>query len=86
MKVGSYVEIAKHIIDDAEIGLRLHAALDGDAADYLEDIPAKTFGVDRGWQVLLKLLKYKFDEKRMHKVGSAMKEFFKLSQSLNDKA
>ncbi|CAE7660365.1 FCPF, partial [Symbiodinium necroappetens] len=58
-KVDSYVEIAKNIIDDAEIGLRLHAALDG------ED---------------------KFNEKRMHKVGSAMKGFFKLGQTLNDKS
>ena len=31
----------KNIIDDAEIGLRLHAALDSEAADYLEDVPAK---------------------------------------------
>ena len=85
-KVDSYVEIAKNIIDDAEIGLRLHAALDGEASDYLEDIPARTFGVEQGWQVLLKLLKDKFDEKRMHKVGSAMKGFFKLGQTLNDKS
>ncbi|CAE7233125.1 GIP, partial [Symbiodinium necroappetens] len=83
-KVDSYVEIAKNIIDDAEIGLRLHAALDGEAADYLEDVPAKVFGVDNGWQVLLKLLRDKFDEKRMHKVGSAMKGFFKMN--LSDKA
>ena len=80
----SYVEIAKNIIDDSEIGLRLHAALEGEAADYLEDIPARTFGVAKGWQVLLKVLGDKFDEKRMHKVGSAMKGFFKLD--LKDKA
>ena len=78
LKVDSYVEIAKNIIDDSEIGLRLHAALEGDAADYLEDIPAKTFGVKEGWKVLLRVLKEKFDERRMHKVGSAMKGFFKL--------
>ena len=78
-KVDSYVEIAKNIIDDSEIGLRLHAALEGEAADFLEDIPAKTFGVEAGWQVLLKLLQDKYDEKRMHKVGSAMKGFFKLN-------
>ena len=78
-KVDSYVEIAKNIIDDAEIGLRLHAALEGEAADYLEDIPARTFGVESGWQILLKLLQDKYDEKRMHKVGSAMQGFFKLN-------
>ncbi|CAE7586371.1 RE1 [Symbiodinium natans] len=83
-KVDSYVEIAKNIIDDSEIGLRLHAALDGDAADYLEDIPARTFGVEKGWQVLLRVLKEKFDEKRMHKVGSAMRGFFRLN--LGDKS
>eukprot|EP00439_Symbiodinium_sp_Y106_P050807 s3189_g6.t1 len=82
-KVDSYVEIAKNIIDDSEIGLRLHAALEGEAADYLEDIPARTFGVESGWQVLLKLLQDKYDEKRMHKVGSAMQGFFKLN--LNDR-
>ena len=75
----SYVEIAKNIIDDSEIGLRLHAALEGEAADFLEDVPAKTFGIEAGWQVLLRLLQDKFDEKRMHKVGSAMKGFFKLN-------
>ncbi|CAE6964690.1 unnamed protein product [Symbiodinium sp. CCMP2592] len=80
-KVDSYVEIAKNIIDDSEIGLRLHAALEGEAADYLEDIPARTFGVESGWQVLLKLLQDKYDEKRMHKVGSAMQGFFKLNLS-----
>ena len=78
-KVDSYVEIAKNIIDDAEIGLRLHAALEGEAADFLEDMPARVFGVEKGWQVLLKLLRDKFDEKRMHKVGSAMRGFFKLN-------
>ncbi|CAE7744915.1 RE1 [Symbiodinium sp. KB8] len=78
LKVDSYVEIAKNIIDENEIGLRLHAALDGDAADYLEDIPAKTFGTKEGWKVLLRVLKEKFDERRMHKVGSAMKGFFRL--------
>ncbi|CAE7230751.1 RE1, partial [Symbiodinium sp. CCMP2456] len=78
LKVDSYVEIAKNIIDESEIGLRLHAALEGDAADYLEDIPAKTFGTKEGWKVLLRVLKEKFDERRMHKVGSAMKGFFRL--------
>ena len=78
LKVDSYVEIAKNIIDESEIGLRLHAALEGDAADYLEDIPAKTFGTKEGWKVLLQVLKEKFDERRMHKVGSAMKGFFRL--------
>ena len=78
-KVDSYVEIAKNIIDDAEIGLRLHAALEGEAADFLEDVPARIFGVEKGWQVLLKLLRDKFDEKRMHKVGSAMRGFFKMN-------
>ena len=78
LKVDSYVEIAKNIIDESEIGLRLHAALEGDAADYLEDIPAKTFGTKEGWKILLRVLKEKFDERRMHKVGSAMKGFFRL--------
>ena len=77
-KVDSYVEIAKSIIDDSEIGLRLHAALEGDAADYLEDVPARTFGVSQGWKVLLKVLQEKFGETRMHQVASAMKGFFKL--------
>ena len=80
-KVDSYVEIAKNIIDDAEIGLRLHAALDGDAADYLEDVPARTFGVEQGWRVLLKVLQDKFGETRMHQVSSAMRGFFKLDLS-----
>ena len=77
-KVDSFVEIAKHIIGDEEIGLRLHSALEADAAEYLEDIPAKTFGVPGGWRVLIQVLREKFDERRMHKVGSAMKSFFKL--------
>ena len=82
-KVDSYVELARKIIDDSEIGLRLHAALDGEAMDYLEDVPAKTFGVPDGWKILLKVLKDKFDETKMSKVGSAMRNFFKLN--LNDK-
>lgn len=53
-KVDSFIEIAKHIIGDDEIGLRLHAALEGDAAEYLEGIPAKTFGVADGWKVLVR--------------------------------
>ena len=80
-KVDSYVEIAKNIIDDAEIGLRLHAALEGDAADYLEDVPARTFGVEAGWKVLLKVLQDKFGETRMHQVSSAMRGFFRLDLS-----
>lgn len=52
--------------------------------EYLEDLPAKTFGAENGWQVLLHVLKQKFDEKRMRLVGSAMKGFFKLK--LQDKA
>lgn len=82
-KVDSYVELARKIIDDSEIGLRLHAALEGEAMDYLEDVPAKTFGVPEGWKILLKVLKDKFDETKMSKVGSAMRNFFKLN--LNDK-
>ena len=78
-KVDSYIEIAKKIIDDSEIGLRLHAALEGEAAEYLEDIPARTFGVQDGWKILPHVLKDKYDERRMHKVGSAMRGFFKLS-------
>ena len=77
-KVDSYVELARKIIDDGEIGLRLHAALDGDAADYLEDVPANTFGGQDGWRILLRVLRDKFDETRQHKIGSAMKGFFKL--------
>ena len=77
-KVDSYVELARKIIDDGEIGLRLHAALDGDAADYLEDVPANTFGGVDGWRILLRVLRDKFDETRQHKIGSAMKGFFKL--------
>lgn len=65
-KIDSYIEIAKHIIGPEEIGLRLHAALEGDAAAYLEGIPAKTFGVTDGWKVLVQVLKDKFAEKRMH--------------------
>ena len=77
-KVDSFIEIAKHIIGDEEIGLRLHAALEGDAAEYLEGIPAKTFGVPQGWKVLIQVLREKYDEKHMHKVGTAMKAFFKM--------
>ena len=78
-KVDSYIEIAKKIIDDSEIGLRLHAALEGEAAEYLEDIPARTFGVTNGWQVLIGVLKEKYDERRMHKIGAAMKGFFNMN-------
>ena len=83
-KVDSYIEIAKKIIDDSEIGLRLHAALEGDAAEYLEDVPARTFGVPEGWRILIHVLQEKFDEKRMHKVGSAMRGFFRMT--VNDKS
>ena len=48
--------------------MRLHAALEGSASDYLEDIPARTFGVGEGWKILMHVLKDKFDERRMHKV------------------
>ena len=75
-KVDSYVAIAEKIIDDSEIGLRLHAALEGEAADFLEDVPAKSFGQPEGWKVLLRVLKDKYDETRMSKVGGAMKGFF----------
>eukprot|EP00435_Cladocopium_sp_Y103_P030862 s2476_g7.t1 len=80
-KVDSYVELARKIIDDSEIGLRLHAALEGEAMEFLEDVPARTFGVPNGWQILLRILKDKFDETKMSKVGSAMKNFFKLNLS-----
>ena len=83
-KVDSYIEIAKKIIDESEIGLRLHAALEGEASDYLEDIPARTFGVDEGWKILMHVLKDKFDERRMRKVGSAMQGFFRMN--LKDKS
>ena len=78
-----YMELARKIIDDSEIGLRLHAAFEGEAMDYLKDVPAKTFGVPEGWKILLRVLKDKFDETKMSKVGSAMRNFFKLN--LNDK-
>ena len=42
-KVDSYVEIAKNIIDDSEIGLRLHAALEGEAAELLGGHPGSHF-------------------------------------------
>ena len=82
-KIDSYIEIAKHIIGPEEIGLRLHAALEGDAAAYLEGIPAKTFGVTDGWKVLVQVLKDKFAEKRMHLIGGAMKSFFQLQVDRN---
>ncbi|CAE7633950.1 GIP, partial [Symbiodinium sp. KB8] len=59
-------------------GPGLRRGQEEDAADYLEDIPAKTFGTKEGWKILLRVLKEKFDERRMHKVGSAMKGFFRL--------
>ena len=77
-KVDSYVEIARKIIDDSEIGLRLHAALEGKAAEFLEDVPARTFGKVDGWRILLRVLQDKFDEPQVHKIGSAMKGFFKM--------
>ena len=77
-KVDSYVAIAEKIIDSNEIGLRLHAALEGEAEAYLEDVPAKAFGSEDGWKVLMRVLKEKFDETKMAKVGTAMKNFFKL--------
>ena len=43
-RVDSYVAIAEQIIEHSEIGLRLYAALEGEAADLLEDVPAKSFG------------------------------------------
>ena len=77
-KVDSYVAIAKRIIDSGEIGLRLHAALEGEAADFLEDVPAKVFGAEDGWQVLIKILRDKYDEPTINKVGTAMRNFFQL--------
>ena len=77
-KVDSYVEIARKIIDEDKIGLRLHAALEGKAAEYLEDVPAKTFGGVDGWRILMRVLQEKFDEPQVHKIGSAMKSFFKM--------
>ena len=77
-KVDSYVELARMIIDDKEIGLRLFSALDGSAADFLEDVPAKTFAGADGWRILMRVLRDKFDQPRQQKVGSAMKSFFKL--------
>eukprot|EP00913_Durusdinium_trenchii_P002034 g1880.t1 len=77
-KVDSYVEIARKIIDDSEIGLRLHAALEGKAAEFLEDVPARTFGKVDGWRILLRVLQDKFDEPQVHKIGSAVKGFFKM--------
>jgi hypothetical protein len=47
-KVDSYVAIAEKIIDESEIGLRLHAALEGEAADFLEDVPVQAFGQKDG--------------------------------------
>ena len=84
-RVDSYVAIAEKIIDDGEIGLRLHAALEGEAADFLEDVPARVFGEKDGWRVLLKVLKEKYDETRMSKVGNAMKSFFSMQVSSGDK-
>ena len=78
-KVDSYVEISKKIIDESEIGLRLHSALEGQAAEYLENIPARTFGGPEGWKVLLQVLQEKFDERKMHKIGGALRGFFKMS-------
>ena len=63
---------------------RLHAALEGPAADFLEDVPARTFGKDGGWRLLLKILKEKFDESRMTKVGGAMKGFFSLQMPTDE--
>ena len=82
-KVDSFIGIAKPIIGDGEIGIRLHAALEGDAAEYLEGIPAKTFGVADGWKALVRVLKEKCDEKKMHKVGSATKAFFRMQVDRN---
>ena len=76
--VDSYVAIAEKIINPGEIGLRLHAALEGEAESYLEDVPARAFGEADGWKVLLRVLREKFDETKMAKVGTAMKNFFKL--------
>ena len=85
-KVDTYVAIAEKIIDPAEIGLRLYAAIEGPAAEYLEDVPAKTFGVADGWKVLLKLMQEKYDEAKMQKVGAAMRSFFNLQISNEGKA
>ena len=85
-KVDTYVAIAEKIIDPGEIGLRLYAAIEGPAADYLEDVPAKTFGVPDGWKALLKLMQEKYDETRMSKVGAAMKSFFNLQVPNEGKA
>ena len=70
--------IAEKIIDQSEIGLRLYAAIEGPAAEFLEDVPAKTFGGIDGWRVLVRILRDKYDEPRMHKVGAAMRNFFNL--------
>ena len=83
-KVDSYIAIAEKIIGEDEIGLRLHAALTGDAQDYVEDIPAKVFGEKDGWRVLVRLMRDRFEETNMAKVGSAMKDFFQL-QIASDK-
>ena len=76
-RVDTYVEIALKIISEEEIGLRLYDALSDDAFDFLEGVPAKTFGVKNGWKALLEVLKH-FDEPPILKMGTSMDGFFKL--------
>ena len=54
----------------------MHAALEGEAVDFLEDVPAKVWGAETGWQVLIKILRDTCDEPTINKVGTAMRNFF----------
>ena len=68
----SYRAIAEKIIDESEIGLRLHAALEGEAADFLEDVPVQAFGQIGRMTRAAQGVAGEVDETRMSKVGSAI--------------
>ncbi len=74
-RADTYVSIAKKIINEEEIGLRLYEALQGEAFDHFDGVPAETFNVKNGWLVLTKVLQKKYDEKPIVKVGKVMDEF-----------
>ena len=81
-KVENWVEIAKEIIGEAQVGPRLYYEITGKAFEYLEGTTAQQFAGDDGWKVLLKILDH-FDERPIVKMGTAMDQFFN-AETLKD--
>jgi len=74
-KVEGFVQIAKAVIPEDQIGARLYYEVTGKAFEYLQGTNARQFSGNDGWRVLLKVLEH-FDEKPIVKVGTALDGFF----------